>query len=49
MALPAGFTARGLPRSVTLVGRPNGEPTLLSLAAQIESERPWADRRPPVS
>ncbi len=49
MAIPAGFTARGLPRSVSLIGRPNGEPTLISLAAQIESERPWADRRPPVS
>ncbi len=48
-AVPAGFTAKGMPRSVTLVGRPNGEPTLISLAAQIEAERPWADRRPPVS
>jgi amidase len=34
---------------VQLVGRPNDEPTLLSLAAQVEAERPWADRRPPVS
>jgi amidase len=49
MALPAGFTARGLPRSVTLVGRPSDESTLISLAAQIEAERRWADRRPPVS
>ena len=49
MALPAGFTAAGLPRSVTLVGRPADELTLLSLAAQIEAERPWADRRPPLS
>lgn len=48
-AVPAGFTDSGLPLSVTLVGRPNDEPTLLSLAAQIEAERPWADRRPPVS
>jgi amidase len=48
-AVPAGFSDSGLPRSVTLVGRPNDEPTLLSLAAQIEAERPWADRRPPVS
>ncbi len=47
-AVPAGFTAGGLPRSVTLVGRLNDEPTLLSLAAQIEAERPWADRRPPI-
>ncbi len=49
MAVPAGFTARGLPRSVTLIGRPCGEPTLISLAAQMEAERPWAERRPPVS
>ena len=46
-AIPAGFTASGLPLSVTLVGRPGDESTLLSLAGQIEAERPWADRRPP--
>jgi amidase len=48
-AVPAGFSATGLPLSVSLVGRPDDEPTLLSLAAEIEGERPWADRRPPVS
>ena len=48
-AVPAGFTEDGLPLSVQLVGRPDDEETLLSLAAQIEAERPWADRRPPVS
>ncbi len=48
-SVPAGFTADGLPLSVQFVGRPNDEDTLLSLAAQIEAERPWADRRPPVS
>jgi amidase len=48
-AVPAGFDAEGLPLSVQLVGRPNDEATLLSLAAQLEAERPWADRRPPVS
>jgi amidase len=47
-AVPAGFTEDGLPLSVQLVGRPNDEATLLSLAAQLEAERPWADRRPPV-
>jgi len=47
-AVPAGLTPDGLPLSVQLVGRPNDEATLLSLAAQIESERPWADRRPPL-
>ncbi|MEX2107082.1 MAG: amidase [Solirubrobacterales bacterium] len=49
MAVPAGFAADGMPLSVQIVGRPGDEGTLLSLAAQIEAERPWADRRPPVS
>jgi amidase len=44
--IPAGFTEGGLPRSVMLVGRPNDEATLISLGAQLEAERPWADRRP---
>jgi amidase len=48
-AVPAGFTAEGLPLSVQLVGRPGDEETLLSLAAEIEAERPWAERRPPLS
>jgi amidase len=47
-SLPAGFTGDGLPLAVQLVGRPNDEATLLSLSAQIEAERPWADRRPPL-
>jgi amidase len=48
-AVPAGFTPDGLPLSVQLVGRPNDEGTLLSLAAQIEAERPWADARPALA
>jgi amidase len=44
--VPAGFSEGGLPRSVMIVARPNDEPTLISLAAQLEAERPWADRRP---
>jgi amidase len=44
--IPAGFAEVGLPRSVMLVGRPNDEATLISLGAQLEAERPWADRRP---
>jgi amidase len=48
-AVPAGFAPEGLPLSVQLVGRPADETTLLSLSAQLEAERPWTDRRPPVS
>ncbi|MFC3964843.1 amidase [Nocardia jiangsuensis] len=39
-AVPAGF-ADGLPRSVQLVGPPNGEHTLLRVAAELERVRPW--------
>ena len=39
----------GVPLSIQLVGRPHDEATLLALSAQIESARPWAQRRPPVS
>jgi amidase len=46
-AVPAGFWSNGLPRAVQIVGRPNDESTLLSLAGQIEAERPWAQHRPP--
>ena len=49
MAVPAGFSAGGMPLSIQVIGRPGDEATLLSLAAQIEAERPWADRRPPIS
>jgi amidase len=49
MAVPAGFSAEGMPLSIQIIGRRGEEATLLSLAAQIEAERPWADRRPPIS
>jgi amidase len=47
-SVPAGFAADGLPRAVQFVGKPNDEATLLSLSAQIEAERPWAQDRPPA-
>jgi amidase len=46
-SVPAGFGEDGLPRAVQIVGRPNDEATLLSLAGQLEAERPWAQQRPP--
>jgi amidase len=45
-SIPAGFSPDGLPLAVQLVGRPHDEATLLSLATQIEAERPWAAARP---
>lgn len=48
-AVPAGFTEEGLPLAVQLAGRPHDEGTLYALAAQIEAQRPWADRRPPLA
>ena len=49
MAIPAGFADDGMPLSIQVIGRRGEEATLLSLAAQIEAERPWADGRPPIS
>jgi amidase len=47
-SVPAGFSSDGLPLAVQIVSAPNDEVTLLSLAAQLESERPWAGERPEV-
>jgi amidase len=48
MAVPFGFAADGMPLSIQVIARHGDEATLLSLAAQIEAERPWADRTPPL-
>ncbi|MFD7447097.1 amidase [Streptomyces sp. NPDC059909] len=45
-SVPAGFTGVGLPLAVQLVGRHDDETTLLSVAAQLERARPWAERTP---
>jgi amidase len=39
----------GLPTAVQFAGRPADEATLLSLAAQLETARPWAGRRPELA
>ncbi len=45
-SVPAGFARDGIPLSVQLVGRVDDEPTILSVAAQVERVQPWAGRRP---
>jgi amidase len=47
-SVPAGLGGDGLPRGVQIVARPDDESTLLSLAAQIEANRPWSQLRPPA-
>lgn len=48
-SVPAGFDDDGLPRSVQLVGRPADEATLISLAAQMQAEQDWSERRPALA
>ena len=49
MSLPLATDDAGLPVGVQLVGRPADEATLVRVASVLEVERPWRDRRPPVS
>jgi amidase len=48
VSLPLHWTRTGLPCGVHFTARVGEEATLLRLAAQLESERPWFDRRPAV-
>ncbi|WP_052521578.1 amidase family protein [Agreia bicolorata] len=45
-AVPAGFSADGMPLSVQVIGPPNGELSVLTLSAQLERGQPWADSLP---
>jgi amidase len=49
ISLPLHQNEGGLPIGVQFVGRFGDEETLLSLAGQLETAAPWADRHPPVS
>ncbi len=45
-SIPAAWAADGFPVGAQLVVPPQGEPVLLSLAAQLERELGWLERRP---
>jgi amidase len=49
MSVPLFHGDDGLPTAVQIAARPADESTLLSLAAQLETARPWADRRPELA
>ena len=48
MAVPTYWTPEGLPVGNQYIGRFGDEATLFRLASQIEAQRPWARRHPPV-
>jgi amidase len=49
ISVPLSHGDDGLPTAVQMAGRPADEATLISLAAQLEAARPWADRRPELA
>ena len=48
-AVPVEAAPDGFPLAVQLVGRPDAEPVLLALAAQLEADTGWTARRPPLA
>jgi amidase len=49
LSIPASPTRDGLPIGAQLIAPPDGEHRLLALAAQLEEELGWPDRRPLLS
>jgi amidase len=48
MSVPLYWSAEGLPVGAMFTARFGDDATLFRLAAQLETARPWATRRPPV-
>jgi amidase/6-aminohexanoate-cyclic-dimer hydrolase len=48
MSVPLAFSSTGLPLGMMFAGRFGDEATLLRLAAQLEQERPWRTKLPPI-
>jgi amidase len=49
VSVPGPPSSEGLPIGAQLIGPPDAEQRLLSLAAQLEAELDWPARRPPLS
>ena len=49
VSVPCGFTPGGLPIGLQLIGRPFGEPAVLSTARAWESVAGLSTRRPPIT
>jgi amidase len=48
MSVPLHWNDEGLPVGIHFVGRYGDEATLFRLAGQLEKEKPWFDRTPPI-
>lgn len=48
ISVPCGWTEKGLPVGLQIVGRHHGEAALLEAAAAYELAAPWKDKRPPL-
>ncbi|MHC4639659.1 MAG: amidase family protein, partial [Planctomycetota bacterium] len=48
MSVPLFWNQENIPIGVQFAGRFGAEATLFRLAAQLEQERPWAHRKPPI-
>ncbi|HET8925900.1 MAG TPA: amidase [Candidatus Acidoferrum sp.] len=46
VSIPCGFTSKGLPIGVQIIGPPSGEATVLRLARAYEQATDWHNRRP---
>jgi amidase len=49
ISIPAAPASDGLPVGAQLIGPPQSEPLLLSVAGQLERELSWPERRPPLA
>ena len=47
ISVPGPASSEGLPIGAQLIGPPDSEPRLLSLASALESELGWPERLPP--